>query len=162
MFKKIYEWIRALFTKLHALKDTPHSIAGGIAIGMFMGFSPLVGLKTAVAMGLAYLFRCNVIAAAISVSLHDVFIPLLPFLLRVEYQIGYWLLSNPHHLPPKFDYHQSHLKLADMFKWTTFLSTGRQLLVGSLFLSAPAALISYYVSLVILKRRKPHSTDLAD
>lgn len=166
MFKKFSQWFRGLIAKLMALKDTPHAIAGGVAIGMFMGFSPLLGLKTVIAVGVAYLFRCNIIAAAVSVSLHDVFIPLWPFLLRIEYDIGYYLLNVPHHLPPKFDLRHSHMKhLTDLFEWTQYLKNeGRYLLVGSVFLSTPAAVISYYVSLGILKRRlqRTQEQDLAD
>lgn len=162
--RKIYEWVAGLLKKLVSLKDTPHSIAGGIAIGMFMGFSPLIGLKTALAVGLAWVLRCNMVAAAVAVSLHDVFMPLWPFLLRLEYDIGYWLLNVPHRMPPKFDIKHSHLKhLTDIFEWTQYLKhEGRYLLVGSVFFSTPAAVISYYVSLFFLRRRKVPPSDLAD
>ena len=48
-----------------------------------------------------YLLRCNPIAAVIAVSLHDVALPLWPVVLRMQYDIGFWVLSNPHHFPPK-------------------------------------------------------------
>ena len=76
------------------LKDTPHAIAGGVAIGVFIGFTPLFGIKTLLSLGAAYLLRCNPIAAVIAVSLHDVVTPLWPVLLRLEYDIGFWLLEQ--------------------------------------------------------------------
>ncbi len=161
MFKKVIQWFRDLMSKLMALKDTPHAIAGGVAIGMFMGFSPLLGLKTVIAVGVAWLFRCNLIAAAIAVSLHDVFIPLWPFLLRIEYDIGYWLMNVPHHLPPKFSFH--HTRPTSWLEWTAFLKNeGRYLLLGSVFLSTPAGIISYYVTLGIFRRREARLRARAD
>lgn len=149
---KLWQYFRGIVVKLFSLKDSPHAIAGGVAIGMFMGFTPLFGLKTLLALGAAWLLRCNPIAAVISVSLHDVVTPFWPFLLRIEYDIGYWVLSNPHQLPPHMEMH--HLRLADMLKWSNFPKVGLPLLVGSLFLSTPAAIIFYAGTLFVLKRRE--------
>ncbi len=43
---------------LHA-DDTPHVIALGVALAMFVTFLPIVGIQTVVAIGLAALFRAN-------------------------------------------------------------------------------------------------------
>jgi uncharacterized protein (DUF2062 family) len=155
--RKVLEYFQGILKKLFSLKDNPHAIAGGVAIGMFVGFTPLFGLKTLLALGAAWLLRCNPIAAVISVSLHDVVTPFWPFLLRIEYDIGYWILSNPHVLPPHLEMH--HLKVAEFFKWTTFLKVGLPLLVGSLFLSAPAAVIFYFLTLGLLKLREGKASD---
>ncbi len=150
-FKRLYAYFLGLIRKLMELKDTPHSIAGGVAIGMFFGFTPLFGLKTLLSLGGAYALRCNAIAAVVTVCLHDLVTPFWPVLLRFEYDIGYWILSNPHTFPPKLETH--HLHLEEMLKWTTFLNVGLPLLVGSLFVAVPAAVISYVVALAIAKRR---------
>lgn len=150
--RKLAGHFKSLAAKLVTLRDTPHAIAGGVAIGVFIGFTPLFGIKTLLSLGIAYLLRCNPIAAVIAVSLHDVVTPLWPFLLRLEYDIGFWLLSNPHHFPPKMEMH--HIHVGEMLKWTTFFHVGFPLLLGSLFLAAPAALIFYFVLLAILKARE--------
>jgi uncharacterized protein len=150
--KKLVDHIKGLGAKLVTLRDTPHAIAGGVAIGVFIGFTPLFGVKTLLSLGVAYLLRCNPIAAVIAVSLHDVVTPLWPVLLRVEYDIGFWLLSHPHHLPPKMEMH--HIHVSEMLKWTTFFKVGLPLLVGSLFLAAPAAALFYFVLLEFLKARQ--------
>ncbi len=152
--RKVLGEFKAMPGKIIALKDKPHAIAGGVAIGMFMGFTPLFGLKTVLSLGLAYLFRVNPIAAVIAVSLHDIVTPLWPVLLKVEYDIGVFVLShigNFHNIPTKT--HGLHLKLGQMLEWTTFLNVGLPLLVGSLFLAAPAAAISYGITLGLLERR---------
>jgi uncharacterized protein (DUF2062 family) len=150
--RKLADHFKALGTKLVTLKDTPHAIAGGVAIGVFIGFTPLFGIKTLLSLGAAYLLRCNPIAAVIAVSLHDVVTPFWPVLLRIEYDLGFWALSNPHHFPPKMETH--HIHLAELMKWTTFFDLGLPLLIGSLFLAAPAAALFYFVLLQILKARE--------
>ena len=128
--KNLVGHFKGLGAKLFNLKDTPHSIAGGVAIGVFIGFTPLFGIKTLLSLGAAYALRCNPIAAVIAVSLHDVVTPLWPVLLRLEYDIGFWLLNNPHHFPPKME--MGHLHVSELLKWTTFFHVGLPLLIGSL------------------------------
>ena len=43
---------------LHA-DDTPHEIALGAGIAMWVAFLPLIGLQTVIAVSLAALFRAN-------------------------------------------------------------------------------------------------------
>jgi uncharacterized protein len=150
--RKLFDHFKGLGKKLLTLRDTPHAIAGGVAIGVFIGFTPLFGIKTLLSLGVAYLLRCNPIAAVIAVSLHDVITPFWPVLLRIEYDIGFWLLNHPHHLPPKMEMH--HIHVSEMLKWTTFFHIGLPLLVGSLFLAAPSAAFFYFVLLAILKSRQ--------
>jgi len=151
LLKSFWGHVKGAVSKLFSLKDSPHAIAGGVAIGMFMGFTPLFGLKTLLALGLAYALRCNPIAAVVSVSLHDVVTPLWPVLLRLEYDIGYWILSHPHAMPPHMS--ARHLHPGDLLKWSIFIEVGPRMLLGSLFLSIPSALVSYGVMLGLLKHR---------
>lgn len=148
---KIAAYFRSLALRLLELRDTPHAIAGGVAIGIFYGFTPLFGLKTLLSLGTAWIARCSKLAAAITVCLHDVVTPFWPVILRVEYDIGYWLLSHPHHLPPKLDAH--HFKLTELMQWTTFFDIGLPLLVGSLFVAIPFAALFYALTFVIANRR---------
>lgn len=150
--KKLLSYFASLGRRLLELRDTPHAIAGGVAIGMFIGFTPLFGVKTLLCLGVAYLLRCNPIAAVIAVSLHDVVAPFWPVLLKVEYDLGFFILGHLHHLPPKFEVRHFHLQ--DMLKWTTFFNVGLPMLVGSLFLSIPAAFLSYSGMLALLQYRE--------
>jgi uncharacterized protein (DUF2062 family) len=150
--KKLVAYFVSLGRRLVELHDTPHAIAGGVAIGMFIGFTPLFGIKTLLCLGLAYLLRCNPIAAVIAVSLHDVITPFWPVLLKIEYEIGAWILGHLHHLPPKVD--MRHFRFHEILKWTTFFSVGLPLLIGSIFLSTPAAIVSYAGMLKLLQYRE--------
>ena len=152
MFKKLISRFHSLSKKLLDLQDAPHALAGGVAIGMFIGFTPLFGVKTLLCLGLAYLLRCNPLAAVISVTLHDVVTPLWPVLLGLEYEIGSAILKLINGTPPEA--HTLHFHIQDVMKWTTFFGVGLPMLIGSLFLSAPAAVIAYILTLPIFRRRE--------
>jgi uncharacterized protein len=146
-------WFRDKLRQLLQLKDSTHAIALGTAIGMFFGFVPLWGFKTLLALGVSRLVRGNLLATAIAATLHDIALPLLPLLLRWEYKIGYWLLSNPHEFPPSL--HFSHSSPFAWFHWSTFLTVGRPLLLGALIIAAPVAIATYYITLVAIQRYRP-------
>ncbi|HEY1477366.1 MAG TPA: DUF2062 domain-containing protein [Chthoniobacterales bacterium] len=153
-------WIRTNAGRLVRLKDPPHAIAIGVAVGMFFGLIPLWGLKTLLAMGVTRLLRGNVVAAAIAATLHDVALPIVPLLLRWEYDLGYWLLSHPHALPPRL--HLSHQNPAIWFHWSTFFTIGQPLLLGSFVVAAPVSIVTYFLTLALVKRwrrNRPSSPD---
>lgn len=151
ILKRLRTFLAGSTRRLFEIEDSPHAIAGGAAIGIFMGFPPLFGLKTLLCLGLATLFRVNRIAAVIAVCLTDILTPLLPVLLAAQYEVGYWLLNSPHHFPDKL--HASAISLPDMLKWTTFLDAGFPMLVGSLVFAIPSAVITYPLVLAFAKRR---------
>ena len=151
MFKNLAAHFVSLREKLLNLQDAPHALAGGVAIGMFIGFTPLFGVKTLLCLALAYLLRCNPIAAVISVSLHDVVTPFWPVLLEIEYKIGWDFLGLMREAPPHMP--QLHFHLHVVMQWTTFLGVGLPMLIGSLFLSTPAAFLAYWLTLPVFRRR---------
>jgi len=145
-------WLRAKLKQLTRIKDTPHALAVGVAVGVFFGFVPLVGLKTLLAVGLTRLLRGSLLAAVIAVTLHDVLLPVAPLLLRWEYDLGYWLMSHPHEFPPRM--HLSHHDPAVWLHWSKFFTVGRPLLAGSLVFATPLAVASYYLTLWWVARQR--------
>ena len=137
---QLKRWLAAHHLTLMMLPDTPHSIALGSAIGMFFGFTPLFGLKTLLSIVGAWLFKGNKIAAFISVTLHDIILPFWPAIFLWEYRMGMWVLHG--RLPERPGFR--HVALVDYMEWTTFLTVGRPLLVGSLFFALPAAIVVYF------------------
>lgn len=150
MFRKPYFWLRGKIAGLSELRDKPHSVAIGVASGIFFGFAPFFGFKTLLAMGVAKLARGSMVAAAVAVTLHDVILPLAPVILRWEYQIGYWLLSHPHHLPPGLN--AGHLKAGVWFHWSTLFDVALPLIVGSVFIGLPFGAAAYFLTLRMLER----------
>lgn len=151
-------WLREHSLKLLAIRDQPGAVAGGVAIGIFFGFTPLVGLKTAGSIFFAWITRSNLIAAAVACTAHDLFLPLMPLIYRFEYRMGYWLLSQPHHWPValrKLDWsgHSWH-----QWNWHAFLTVGRPLLLGSMVLAIPSSLLLFAITKVGIERhRRKHA-----
>jgi uncharacterized protein (DUF2062 family) len=145
-------WFQEHSLRLLAIRDTPEAIAGGVAIGFFFGFTPLIGLKTLSAIFFAWLTRSNVIAAVIAGAMHDLILPFMPVIYIGEYKIGYWVLFHewPQHLP------RLNLHWGEWRSWTAFLTigVGKPLLVGSAICGAPFALFSWVVTRNIVSRHQ--------
>lgn len=157
--RHIQEYIRKFHELLDA-KDAPHSVAGGTAIGVFFGFIPIFGLKTLTAMGVSMITRCSVVASVIGVSMHDILLPVWPLILRFQFQVGFWLMSNPHHFAPRLT--KGDFKISEIFQWDNFLDIGLPLLIGGVVFAIPFTLVSYGVVLVVMKwRQKRRATRVA-
>jgi len=141
---------------LMTIADTPHSIALGSAIGIFFGFTPLYPLKTLLSIAVAWALRCNKLAAAIFVNLHDVLILVMPAIYFAEYKIGCWSL----HRAPRHHVHLRHFGLREISNWHLFSQviwpTFWPAFVGSLFLAIPSAIIIYLIVRLILSRPRPN------
>ena len=148
--KRLLDYLRSHWHQLVQLHDTPHSIAGGTAVGVFFGFTPLFGFKTLLAILVAWGFRCSRVAAAVGVTLHDVIIPLMPMLLRAEFGVGYWLLHHPHEWPAKFEV--EHLRIQKWLHWQVLHDVIWPTFLGSLVIGIPLAAISFYLTLRIVQR----------
>lgn len=144
--------VRGHCRRLLLIRDTPQSIALGAAIGILLGFTPLFGLKTLLALLLAVVFRVNKIAAVVAVSLHDVAFPLWPVLYRVEFDLGYWLLHEPHQWPARLEVR--HLDYHSWLHWNQFATVGTPMLLGSFILGVPAGLVVYSLLKGALVRRQ--------
>jgi uncharacterized protein (DUF2062 family) len=140
LWRRLKRWMRAHHMTLMTLPDTPHAIALGSAIGMFFGFTPLFGLKTVLAFLTTWACKGNKTAAVITVQLHDILLPVVPAMFVWQYKLGMWALY--HRLPQRPGYRR--VSLSDFMEWTTFLTVGRPILIGSLFFAVPAALLVYF------------------
>lgn len=78
---------------LAGVGDTPERTALAFAVGVFLAFSPLLGLHTALGILLAFLFRLNRVAVLLGVWTN------LPWLVVPYYVfatwVGSWLLGMP-------------------------------------------------------------------
>ena len=158
-WRRLLGWMRAHHMTLMTLPDTPHYIALGSAIGMFFGFSPLIGLKTLLAFLIAWAFKANRTAAVITVQLHDLLLPLMPAMFFWQYRLGMWALY--HRIPQRAGFRR--VALSDFMEWTTFLTVGRPILVGSLFFAVPAALLVYFgLRAVLIRSRAAAERNLAE
>jgi uncharacterized protein (DUF2062 family) len=143
-------WLAEHHMTLVTIADTPHSIALGSAIGIFFGFTPLWSLKTLLSIAAAWICRCNKIAAAIAVTLHDVLIFAMPAIYFAEYKVGCWTL----HRPPPVHRIRFHFGLHDYLNWDVFHRLVWPAFVGSLFLAIPSAVGVYFVMRMLISRAR--------
>ncbi len=143
-------WLSDHHMTLMAIADTPHSVALGSAIGMFFGFTPLYPLKTLLSIVVAWIFRCNKVAAAIAVTLHDVLIFVMPAIYFAEYKLGCRVLQRP----PPSRIRLGHIGFYDYLNWHLFSRLIWPALIGSLFLAIPAAIGAYFVMRMLVSRSR--------
>lgn len=123
-------------------QDTPKKKAFSIALGVFLGLSPLWGFHTVIVIFLAILLKLNkVIAFAFSnISLP----PFIPFVLLASVQMGNWVMGQDS------SFTMEELKNFDAVKHL------ESYLIGSITLSISAAIIFGFLGYIILKLLEPN------
>jgi uncharacterized protein (DUF2062 family) len=148
------QWLADHHMTLMAIADTPHSVALGSAIGIFFGFTPLYPLKTLISILVAWICRCNKIAAVIAVTVHDVLIFAMPAIYFAEYKLGCWVL----HRPAQVKVRPWHFALHDYLSWALFSKFIWPALIGSMFLAIPSGILVYFlVRLLVSRARSPRA-----
>ncbi len=59
MFKRTTARVKDLASRMLMLDDTPHSIALGAAVGIFLSFTPLIGVHMGLVVALSLVIRMN-------------------------------------------------------------------------------------------------------
>ena len=126
------------------LDDDPHRIAGGLAVGIFVGCSPFFGFHTILALLLAFLFRLNKLAAVAGSWL--VLPWIAPFLLGLSLLLGRWLLGEGIGLP-----------LAGSLDREWIARNFSSLLLGSSLIGAAAAAIAYWIARLAVGRGRKNT-----
>ncbi len=89
---------RAALRRLLALEDPPERTALAFSVGVFIAFSPFLGLHTILATLLAVLFRFNKVAIYTGTFVNNPFLTLVPIILA-SYAVGAFLMGRPVALP---------------------------------------------------------------
>jgi uncharacterized protein (TIGR03546 family) len=144
VFQRLLIWVRDELIRIAHIGDTPHSIAMGTACGILIGFTPLYGIKTILALFLAWIVRGNKLAAAIAVTLHDLLLPVLPAIFYYEYKLGYWMMR----LPPvsEAEINKHTFKLLEHFSWKTLVGIGEPMLLGSIVIGLVSFPATYFIT----------------
>ncbi|TYB74104.1 DUF2062 domain-containing protein [Bizionia saleffrena] len=117
--------------------DSPKKKAFSIALGVFIGLSPLWGFHTVIVLFLAVVFKLNkVIAFAFSnISLP----PLIPFVLLISLQTGNWILGK-----------RTAYSLQDFTTQLDLLDHLETYIIGSITLSLLAAISCGLLGYIVL------------
>jgi uncharacterized protein len=89
---------RAAFRRLLAIDDPPERTALAFSIGVFIAFSPFLGLHTILATLIAFLFRFNKIAIYTGTFVNNPFLTLVPIIIA-SYAVGAAVLGEPLQIP---------------------------------------------------------------
>jgi len=143
-WNKLKRTFRYWYLRIIRLKSSPESIALGLAVGVLVGFWPIIPFQTVVAIAFAFVVRGNKIAAALGTWVSN---PLnVPFLYYLFYQIGklFW--------PVQAQLDRSHLDMHSLIQsgWDIFVA----MCLGGTILGVPAAILTYFVFLWLLKKRQ--------
>ncbi len=147
--KRSSSWLvkrsRLTYLRLIRLRGKPKAIATGLAMGVFAGFFPFLGLQTLIGVFLAALFKGSKVAAAAATWISNplTYVPIFIF----NYKIGKLLLGTEETraiVPLDFNSLESFRELGFSFVIT--------LLTGCVVVGAIAASLTYIYSLSIIER----------
>jgi uncharacterized protein (DUF2062 family) len=151
---------RALAGRIHAvlrLNDPPARIALALAVGVFIGCTPFYGLQTLLSLGLAALFHLNKAATVTGTWLN---LPwLAPFVYGLALHVGGLIVPDTGG--------GDAAALAELLRTSASLSAANvlrllqdvsvALLIGTTVVGAVAAVVTYALAFVLLRRRRARS-----
>jgi uncharacterized protein (DUF2062 family) len=133
-----YHWL-----KFRRLQEDPRKIAGGMALGIFIGITPTIPFHLVTALPLAALLRVSPVTAFIGLQIGN---PLtIPAIYLAAYKVGQFLLyrGKPLVFPETFSFKA----------WICVLwQGGVALQVGGVILAIPPAIAAYFLTLWIVQR----------
>ncbi len=148
---------RTAFRRLLALDDPPERTAFAFAVGVFIAFSPFLGLHTIMATALAFLFRFNKIAIYSGTFVNNPFLTLVPIIVA-SYAVGAFLLGQPLGLPEESRELLLHPRITNGDYWRTLFVESRHILipfaVGGMVLSVIFSALAYPMTLRLLRARR--------
>lgn len=130
--------IHAFYERFISLKGEPAAIAGGVALGIFVGVTPTIPFHTAIIVLLGFLFRQNIAAAYLGswfIS-NPVTIPLLYI---AQYELGRILLRMP---PCRFEMTDYSLANIASLGWQILLP----LQTGGIIMAPLFAVPAYFIA----------------
>jgi uncharacterized protein (DUF2062 family) len=153
---------RAAFRRLLAIDDPPERTALAFAIGVFIAFSPFLGLHTLAATLIAFVFRFNKIAIYSGTFINNPFLTLVPIII-ISYAAGAFLLGLPLRIPQEgIDLlRDPHIFTGSYYRRLFFQSwyVVKPFMLGGTVLSVVCSVIAYPLTLRVLRARKRAQQD---
>jgi uncharacterized protein len=145
---------RTAFRRLLAIDDPPERTAFAFSVGVFIAFSPFLGLHTILATLIAFIFRFNKIAIYTGTFINNPFITLVPIIVA-SYAMGAFLLGRPFRIPPQGIelLKNPHLLTADYYRKLFGQSWHivEPFAIGGMVLSVVCSITSYPITLWLLR-----------
>jgi len=166
-------FLRFFEYKILHIDDSPHKIALGLACGLFVAWTPTLGIHLMMVIALTILLRANKFAALVSVWVSNVFT--IPFVYYPAYLVGKIItdIFSPHQQMSSEQVTQLFAKLfapSNMLTtfytkqywsdfWILIKEIGPELWIGGFILGGFIAAVSYIVCYYIIKSHRtknPH------
>lgn len=143
--------LRYCWLRFYRLQGTPPAVAGGFAIGVFVGLTPTLPVQTPIILILTLLTNTSFTAGIVSSWLVCNPVTMVP-LYYLSYTAGQFVFgssANSDEIHALIALIQANAALTDILATgsTIGVSTISKLLAGSLFFAIPIGLISYFPSL---------------
>ncbi len=145
---------RAAFRRLLAIDDPPERTALAFSIGVFIAFSPFLGLHTILATFIAFVFRFNKVAIYTGTFLNNPPLTLVPIIVA-SYAVGAFFMGRPLRIPPEGVelLKNPHLLTGEYYRrlFVQSLSIVVPFALGGMVLSVVCSLIAYPLTLRALR-----------
>ena len=152
---------RGAFRRLLALDDPPERTALAFSVGVFIAFSPFLGLHTVMATVVAFYFRFNKVAIYTGTFINNPLLTLVPIVVA-SYAVGALLTGRPLSLPPEGVELLSDPHLFERDYWRRLGAHAWDLVlpfsVGATALSVVCSLAAYPVTLRLLRAHRRRKT----
>ena len=133
--KKILRIIKLQKYKITKIKDFPESIAVGVAWGVAVSFTPLLGFHLIICYLGTWLMKGNLIAATVGTIIGNPWT--FPFIFYLDYKVGTTIFLK------RIDFYE--------FKISFFVEHFEDLFYPTLLGSLPIAIIMWFVTFHICK-----------
>lgn len=133
---KLRRFVRFQYLRLMRQSASSHALAMGLAVGVFVGFLPIIPFQTVVSLALAFVLRGNPVGAAIGTFVSNP-LNVIPF-----YAMLYWVGGLLWHTSVAFD--PTNLGMARMLELG--LDFFLVMCLGGVVLGIPAAFITYVLT----------------
>ena len=152
---------RAAFRRLLAIDDPPERTALAFSIGVFIAFSPFLGLHTIMATFIAFVFKFNKIAIYTGTFLNNPPLTLVPIIIA-SYAVGAFFLGQPLEIPAEGLelLKNPHIFTGEYYRrlFVESLNILEPFAMGGMILWVVCSLLAYPITLHALRlyrRRKP-------
>jgi hypothetical protein len=157
---------RAAFRRLLAIDDPPERTALAFSIGIFIAFSPFLGLHTILATIIAFAFRFNKVAIYTGTFINNPFLTLVPIIIG-SYAVGAFILGRPMEMPDEgLELLKNPRLLSGDYYHRLFVESWNVVwpfAVGGMLLSVVCSVIAYPLTLRALRAyRHLRTTDTPD
>jgi len=148
-WKGAKRWTKYWYLRLMRQNSSPKNLAAAMALGMFIGSMPIIPFQSVVVIALAFVFRVNKLAAWLATCYSNAatMVPFYYFL----YQVG---VSVTPFTNVAFDPNNLEMEQLISAGWEVFVV----MFAGGLAFGIPATIITYFLSLFIIRRYRERRT----